>query len=211
MARDISLMAQHEVAELAEPGAPGRGGSSTMPHKQNPVGSAATLAAAQRVPGLVASFLSAMVQEHERALGGWQAEWPIVSDIIQSTGLALAAMAETAEGLTVDEERMQANMEATHGLIFAERATMLLAQTSGRAAAQELIQKAATRALTERRNFTQVLMETPEISDHISPQELADLENARHYLGSAEEFRKALLGISVGARVQRVSSLKKKR
>jgi len=88
---------------------------------------------------------------------------------------------------------------------------MLLAQTSGRAGAQELIRKAATRALTERRNFTQVLMETPEISDHISPRELADLENARHYLGSAEEFRKDLLGPSVRARMQRVSSLKKKR
>ncbi len=211
MARDIGLLAQHEVAELAEPGAPGRGGSSTMPHKQNPVGSAATLAVAQRVPGLVASFLSAMVQEHERALGGWQAEWPVVSEVVQSTGLALVAMAETAEGLTVDEYRMQANLEAAHGLIFAERAAMLLAQTLGREPAHDLIKQAATRTIAEQRNFTQVLLEMPEISDHVGLKELRDLENPQHYLGSAEAFRKALLRTSASAGTRRISSLSKKR
>src|SRR5262245_18411293 len=105
MARDMSLLMQREVTEAAEPGAQGRGGSSTMPHKRNPIGCAVTLAATLRVPGQVSAFLSAMVQEHERGVGGWQAEWPIVATVVQATGLAAASMAEVAEGLTVDEAR----------------------------------------------------------------------------------------------------------
>src|SRR5581483_6321206 len=93
MARDIILLAQNEIAEVSETSAGGRGGSSTMPHKHNPVGSVLSLAAVERVPGLVSSFLSNMVQEHERAAGGWQAEWPIIAGIIQNTGFALASMA----------------------------------------------------------------------------------------------------------------------
>src|SRR5262249_40875634 len=89
IARDISLLMQTEVAEVAEPESAGRGGSSTMPHKRNPVACTLTLAAAQRVPSEVAAFLAAMVQEHERAAGGWQAEWSIVANIIQSTGVAV--------------------------------------------------------------------------------------------------------------------------
>ena len=99
MARDISLLMQNEVGEVSEPGGEGRGGSSTMPNKHNPTACALTLAAAHRVPGLVASFLSAMLQEHERGVGGWQAEWPIIAAVVQSTGVAIASMAEVAEGL----------------------------------------------------------------------------------------------------------------
>ena len=102
MARDIALLMQNEVGEANEPGGEGRGGSSTMPNKRNPTACSLTLAAAHRVPGLVASFLSAMVQEHERAVGGWQAEWPVVASVVQSTGVAIASMAEVAEGLSVD-------------------------------------------------------------------------------------------------------------
>src|SRR5437762_14277167 len=85
MARDVSLLMQYEISEAAEPGGQGRGGSSTMPHKRNPIACAVTLAAAHRVPGEVASFLSAMVQEHEREVGGWQAEWPIGTTVIKTT------------------------------------------------------------------------------------------------------------------------------
>ena len=108
MARDISLLMQSEVGEAAEPGGEGRGGSSTMPNKRNPTACALTLAAAHRVPGLVASFLSAMLQEHERGVGGWQAEWPVVAAVIQSTGVAIASMAEVADGLSVDMQKMRA-------------------------------------------------------------------------------------------------------
>ena len=122
MARDISLLMQGEVGEAAEPESEGRGGSSTMPQKRNPIASAVTLAAASRVPGLVAAFLAGMVQEHERGVGGWQAEWPTVAGVIQSTGLAIASMAEAANGLEVDAEQMRANIEATGGSVFAEKA-----------------------------------------------------------------------------------------
>jgi 3-carboxy-cis,cis-muconate cycloisomerase len=110
---------QNEIAEVAEPTGQGRGGSSTLPHKRNPVGCTATLAAAHRVPGEVAAFLSAMVQEHERGVGGWQAEWPIVASVVQSSGLAAASMAEVAEGLSVVAVPLNKNIENTKGAIFA--------------------------------------------------------------------------------------------
>src|SRR5947207_2378760 len=135
MARDISLLMQHEVAEVFEPGDEGRGGSSTMPHKRNPAGCVVALASANRVPGMVSAFLSGMVQEHERGAGGWQAEWPVVSAVIEATGAAAACMAEVAEGLTVDPARMRSNIEDTRGNIFAERAMMMLAAKVGRDAA----------------------------------------------------------------------------
>jgi 3-carboxy-cis,cis-muconate cycloisomerase len=108
MARDVSLLMQYEVGEASEPG----GGSSSMPHKRNPAGCARSLAAAVRAPALVAAYLTGLVQEHERAVGGWQAEWPTLAALIQTTGAAGAAMADVAEGLTVDRERMRRNMNA---------------------------------------------------------------------------------------------------
>src|SRR5205807_216594 len=125
MARDIALLMQSEVAEVAEPGGFERGGSSTMPQKRNPIASAITLAAATRVPGLTSAFLSQMVQEHERAVGGWQAEWPTISAVIQATGAAVASMAEAAEGLKVDIARMKENLDASKGTVFAEKAALL--------------------------------------------------------------------------------------
>src|SRR5215472_4756640 len=153
MAQDIILLSQNEVAEVSEGGGDGRGGSSTMPHKHNPVGSTLALAAANRVPGLVASFLSAMVQEHERAAGGWQAEWPIVSSIVQSTGVAVASMAEAAEQLSVDSERMRANLQNTRGVIFPVRAMMLLAPKIGRASAQRVMEEASRTSMAQGRHL----------------------------------------------------------
>jgi 3-carboxy-cis,cis-muconate cycloisomerase len=106
IARDIALLMQHEVAEAAEPG----GGSSAMPNKRNPSGCAIALAAANRTPGLVAAFLAGMVQEHERAVGGWQAEWQTLAGLVEATGSALAAVAGAIEGLTVYPDRMLANL-----------------------------------------------------------------------------------------------------
>ena len=140
MARDLSLMMQSEVAEVAEPSEPGRGGSSTLPHKRNPVRCAIVLAAATRVPGLVGTMLSAMVQEHERALGGWQAEWETLPRIVCLTGGALEQMTELIEGLEIDAARMLANLEATQGLIFSERVAMLLASRLGKAVAHDVLE-----------------------------------------------------------------------
>jgi 3-carboxy-cis,cis-muconate cycloisomerase len=193
MARDIALLMQNEVGEASEPGSDGRGGSSTMPNKRNPTACSLTLAAAHRVPGLVASFLSAMVQEHERAVGGWQAEWPVVAAVVQSTGVAIASMAETADGLAVDTERMRVNIASTNGLIFAERAMMLLGPKIGRDVAHKILETAARKSVEQGKNLAAVLADTPEVTAHLDPVELKQLEVPEQYLGSAESFRKALV------------------
>jgi len=193
MARDITLLMQSEVGEAAEPMGDGRGGSSTMPNKQNPTACALTLAAAHRVPGVVASFLSAMTQEHERGVGGWQAEWPIIAAVVQSTGVAIASMAEAAEGLSVDTLKMRLNIENTNGAIFAERAMMLLGAKLGRDVAHRIIGAAVKKSAEKGRKLSAVLAEMSEVTMHLSPAELKELETPEQYLGSAEAFRKALV------------------
>jgi 3-carboxy-cis,cis-muconate cycloisomerase len=196
MARDIALLSQNEVGEASEPGGEGRGGSSTMPNKRNPTACSLTLASAQRVPGLVASFLSAMLQEHERGVGGLQAEWPVVATVIQSTGVAISSMAEVTEGLSVDTEKMRLNIGNTDGLIFAERAMMLLGSKLGRDVAHKLLEGAARRSANENRNLAAVLADIPEVTAQLSADDLKQLEKPEQYLGSAEAFRKALLAES---------------
>jgi 3-carboxy-cis,cis-muconate cycloisomerase len=173
MALDIALLMQFEVSEAAEPGGGGRGGSSAMPHKRNPAACMLAIAAAKRAPGLLSEFVGGMLQEHERAVGSWQAEWTSVEGIVQSAGLALESMAEVAEGLTVNVDRMRANIDQTHGAVFAERAVMILAAEQGRDTAREKVEKA--------------LRETG------SPPELPGLQSPEEYLGCAEAFRLRLL------------------
>jgi len=210
MARDIVLLAQNEVAEASEPAGSGRGGSSTMPHKRNPVGCTLALAAAQRLPGLVASFLSAMAQEHERAAGGWQAEWPIVADVVQSTGLAITSMADVADGLHVDADRMKANIAATRGVIFAERASILLGRKIGRDRAHSMLEEASRTAIATNRSLREILAESPEITEHLRPAELRDLDVAERYLGAAEEFRRGLLASLPTGRAGRSKSVQRR-
>lgn len=193
MASDISLLMQFEVAEVSEPASAGRGGSSTLPNKKNPSGCAVALAAATRVPSLVGAFLSAMVQQHERGLGGSQAEWPILRGVIQSTGVALAAMAEVAEGLKVNPARMRENLQATRGTIFAERAMILLAGVVGRVKAHELLSSAARRCEAERRSLVEILATMPDVQKHLDPATLKEIDAPEQYLGSTEGFRQALL------------------
>ena len=193
VARDISLLMQSEVAEAAESGGQGRGGSSTMPHKRNPIGCTVTLAAAERVPPLVATFLSSMVQEHERGVGGWQAEWSTVASLIQAAGLAIASLAEVVEGLTVDSARMRANLEATCGVVFAERAMMILAPALGRDIAHELLEEAVRQSVMQEKNLVEVLAAMPEVSRQVDAAALHDLQTPEKYLGVAEQFRQRLL------------------
>ncbi|HLJ89811.1 MAG TPA: 3-carboxy-cis,cis-muconate cycloisomerase [Candidatus Angelobacter sp.] len=192
MARDVSLLAQSEVAEAAEPFAGNRGGSSTMPNKRNPVGCAVALAASFRVPALVSSFLSAMVQEHERGLGGWQAEWPIVSSLVQACGVAALSMAEVMEGIAVDKERMRTNIEATHGMIFAERAMMLLGPSLGRDAAHKIIEKALQNRQPNE-SLIEILERTPQAAKLLDRAMLQELTDPERYLGIADELRKRQL------------------
>ncbi len=193
MALDVALLMQHEVGEAAEPGGEGRGGSSTMPHKRNPTGCTLALAAAHRVPGLLANFLSGMVQEHERAAGGWQAEWPAVEAIVQSAGVALASMGEAAEGLVVCPDRMRRNIESTRGAVFAERAMMLLAPALGRDVAHRLLEEASRESASSGRTLSEVLAQMSEVARVLTNAQIQNLQSPEEYLGSAEAFRVRLL------------------
>jgi len=133
------------------------------------------------------------VQEHERGVGGWQEEWPIVATVIQSTGLAISSMAEVAEGLSVNVKQMRSNIERTNGVIFAERAMMLLGSKLGRDGAHKILETAAKRCVVEGRQLADVLAEIPEVTAHIDAAALRQLEVPEQYLGCAEEFRSALL------------------
>ena len=186
IARDISLHMQTEVGEIFEPAGEGRGGSSTMPHKRNPVACAVVLAAAARVPSLAATMLSAMVQENERGLGGWHAEWETLPEIFQLTGGALHHLADTVSGLEIDAARMAANLDITHGLIFAEAVQMALGHSLGRLPAHDLVQEATRRALAEKRHLKDVLAADTRVSKHLPPTELARLFDPRQYLGVAQ-------------------------
>lgn len=189
IARDISLLMQAEVGEASEPG----GRSSSMPQKRNPAGCAITLAAATRVPGLVATFLTGMVQEHERSVGGWHAEWPTLAAVVESTGAALAAMAAAMQALAVDPERMRANIERTNGSVFAEKVIALASAALGREAAEKLVSEALERSRSSGKRFAQVLSRVPEIAGALSTEELSHLETPEAYLGMAETFRVQLL------------------
>lgn len=192
MARDISLLMQAEVDEVSEPQDGGRGGSSTMPQKRNPIASAITLAAASRMPGLAAAYLSQMPQEHERALGGWQAEWSTISSVVQTTGVALASMREAAAGLSINEQRMKQNLEATRGTIFAEKAALPLSRKLGRERAHKLLERATDPRQMRNRSLSDVLSEIPEL-DETTKSDLANLQDPEAYLGVAREFTERLL------------------
>jgi 3-carboxy-cis,cis-muconate cycloisomerase len=188
IARDISLCMQTDVAELAEPAAEGRGGSSTMPHKRNPVGCAVALTAAVRIPALVSTMLAGMVQEHERALGGWQAEWNSLPEIFQLTAGALRQMQQVAAGLTVDAAQMRDNLDKTHGLIMAEAVTLALGAKIGRMAAHQLVEKACQRALQANKHLREELAGDPAVTAELSQQEIVQLLDPAAYLGQATTF-----------------------
>lgn len=186
IARDLLLLMQTEVGEVSEPHAPGRGGSSTLPHKRNPVGATIAAAAALRVPGLVSTMLSSMVQEHGRAAGAWQAEWETLPEIFLLVHGAVVHLTHVILGLEVDPARMRENLELTRGLILAEAVTVALAPALGRMTAHQLVERACTQALTERRHLRQVLWEVMEVRTALSEDALARLFDPRHYVGLAD-------------------------
>ena len=193
IARDISLMTQTEVAVVAEPAAAGRGGSSTMPHKRNPVGCAVALSAAVRVPQLVATIQAGMVQEHERALGGWQAEWEALPQIVMLCAGSLAQMRAVAAGLSVDTERMRANLDATRGQIMAEAVTLALGARLGRLEAHHLVEQACRRVNETGRHLRETLADAPQISTLLSAAEIDALLDPANYTGQAAAFVERVL------------------
>ncbi|MCD5993578.1 3-carboxy-cis,cis-muconate cycloisomerase [Pseudomonas sp. CDFA 602] len=188
LGRDVSLLMQTEVGEVFEPSAPGKGGSSTMPHKRNPVGAAVMISAATRTPGLVATMLAAMPQEHERSLGLWHAEWETLPQLCCLVSGSLQQALQVVPGLEVDEQRMLVNLESTQGLVLAEAVSIALAQRIGRDAAHHLIEQSCRRAVEQGAHLRQVLGETAQVTEQLSSDELDRLLDPAHYLGQARRW-----------------------
>ncbi len=173
---------------MFEPAGEGRGGSSTMPHKRNPVGCAAILSAATRVPALVSTMLSAMVQEDERGMGGWHAEWETLPEIVCLTGGAVHKLAQIVPEMEMDSERMRENLGLSKGMIFAEGLTAALGEKIGRVQARKQIEAACQRAGVGKQELRSVIEKNTELSKHLSSAELDQLFDARNYSGSANQF-----------------------
>ena len=188
LGRDISLLMQTEAGEVFEPSAPGKGGSSTMPHKRNPVGAAVLIGAATRVPGLLSTLFSAMPQEHERSLGLWHAEWETLPEICCLVSGSLKQALLVADGLEVDVERMARNLDLTQGLVLAEAVSIVLAQRVGRDTAHHLLEHCCKRAVAEQRQLRAVLGDEPQVTAELSPAELDDLLDPAHYLGQSRTW-----------------------
>jgi 3-carboxy-cis,cis-muconate cycloisomerase len=192
VARDVVLLAQTEVGEVRE-GVPGRGGSSTLPHKRNPVAAISALAAAIRAPGLVATLLGAMAHEHQRAAGAWHAEWRPFSELLETVGSAAAWLRDCLEHLEVDAARMRANLELTHGALLAERVTTALAGDLGRHAAHEIVEAAAREAFASGRPLAEILSEDGDVAARLDADAIGRLLDPADYLGANDELiRRAL-------------------
>ncbi len=179
-ALDLVLLAQTEVGEVVA----GAGGSSTLPHKRNPIGAVRARACAERVPPLAALLLAAMAQEHERGAGGWHAEWEPLTQALALTGGAAAAVRETLEGLEVRPDRMRANLEATGGRLLAERIVLALAPVAGRAEADAAVQAAAAQT----GSFRGALLAQPVVAAQLDGAALDTLLDPAGYLGATATF-----------------------
>ncbi|MDB5502343.1 MAG: 3-carboxy-cis,cis-muconate cycloisomerase [Tardiphaga sp.] len=193
IARDVSLMMQTDVGEAFEPAGEGRGGSSTLPHKRNPVAAAIALSAATMAPNLTATIFAAQVQDHERSAGPWHAEWPTLPTLQLVTSGALAAIVDIAEGLEVDADRMRVNLDATHGLIMAEAVTFALAEKLGKSDAHHLVEAATKRAIAEKRHLRDVLGDDPKVRAQLSADKIAELFEPMNYQGASQALIDRLL------------------
>jgi 3-carboxy-cis,cis-muconate cycloisomerase len=179
VARDITLLAQTEVGEARERGEGGRGDSSAMPHKRNPVAAVSALAAARAAPGLAATLLASMEQEHERAAGAWQAEWRALAELVRAAGAAVAWVREALERLEVDPARMQENLDER---TLAEHVANALGATLGRETAREVVRDAAATG----RPFAEAVAADPRVD--LSGEEIAALLDPARALGAADAF-----------------------
>jgi 3-carboxy-cis,cis-muconate cycloisomerase len=188
ISRDVILMAQTEVGEVTEPTDGGRGGSSTLPHKQNPILSVIAAADTRRVQALAQTLYGTMSGEHERAAGAWHTEWEVLSDALALTGGAAAAVRETTEGLVVYPEKMRQNLDEMGGVLMAENVTTVVADRLGRLEAHEIVGAAARRAADGGRPFRDELLAEHDLSERLSPEEIDAALDPAGYLGSAGEF-----------------------
>jgi len=185
LATDVILLMQTEVAEVFEPHQAGRGGSSTMPQKRNPIACEYVLAAARGVHAAAPLMLGAMAQDHERATGPWQAEDLALPQAFVLTSGAFKHAIALAEGLVVDVAAMRRNLDRTGGLIMAEAVMMAVAARLGREAAHHRVQAACDRVAADGSAFLDALAADDAIAGAFSPAELAERLRPEAYLGRA--------------------------
>jgi 3-carboxy-cis,cis-muconate cycloisomerase len=188
MARDITLLAQAEVAEIAEGEGSAHGTSSTLPQKQNPVRAVLILAAAERAPGLVGTAFHAMVQEHERATGAWHAEWETQRQLLRLAGGATHHAARMLETLKVDSARMEQNLAITGGLVMAESLAGRLSAKIDPAVAKALVRRCSEESAARHVPFAEVVALDAEVRQHLSDAEIASAFDPLQYLGSAQDL-----------------------
>ncbi len=193
IARDISLHGQGEVGELHEAAPTDEGSSSAMPHKRNPVSCMHVLVASNQAPALVSSLLSAMPQEHERGLGGWQSEWPTLQTLFAAAMSASAAMAELSERLEVDTAKMKSNLQSTREVVFSERLATSLIPQLGRLEAQELVSDLVAKSNAHGKRLSELAAEDATIQSTLNAAGLEAVFSIELSLGSSEELTNRLL------------------
>ncbi|KAA8919596.1 3-carboxy-cis,cis-muconate cycloisomerase [Xanthomonas sontii] len=197
--RDVALLMQSEVAEAFEPAAAGKGGSSAMPHKRNPVGCVVAIAAATRAPGLLSTLFAALPQEHERAVGGWHAEWETLPELVRLSAGSLAQVRVLIEGLELDRARMAAHLDSHGGLLYAEAVAVNLAAHLGKAAAHALVETAVRRALATQQHLRVVLAEEPQVTAVLAPADLDALFASDSWRGMAAVWIERVLAAQARA------------
>lgn len=194
IATDVVVMAQNEIGELTEAGGVGRGVSSAMPHKRNPIGSILVRSAAIRAPGLVATVLAASVHDSERATGAWHAEWVALRDLLHLAGGAVTTMAEVLDGLKVNADVMATNVTSRGSVMFAESVARALTAHVDRATAQAIVSDAATQASSTGHSFRDALRTDPAASAHLTADaQAAAFDPAPHVAAAAHLVRTGLL------------------
>ncbi|RVT96356.1 adenylosuccinate lyase family protein [Rhodovarius crocodyli] len=188
IALDVMLMSQTELGEVSEAHAPGRGGSSTMPQKRNPISCEYVQAQARGVQALAGQMMGAMAQDFERGTGNWQTELLAIGQAFNLTHGALQASRDIIEGLVVDPARMARNLDATHGLIVGEQVMMGLAPVLGRGTAHHLVNHACDKALAEGRPLAEVLLAEPAVATSMTPEAVLRLTDPKTYLGQCGAF-----------------------
>ncbi len=188
LATDVILLAQTEVGELAEPYVAGRGSSSTMPQKRNPIASEYILAAARTVHALMPVMFGAMAADHERATGPWQAEILALPQAFVLTHGALQHAGAIAEGMVIDAQRMRRNLDLTGGLIVAEAVMMGLAAHIGRGEAHHVVKHACDAALEEGLSLADALARQQAVATRLDRAAIERLTDPAHYLGSTDAF-----------------------
>ena len=188
ISQDIILLAQTEIGEVAEPSGEGRGGSSTLPHKRNPILSVTASANARRVQDLGRTLQAAMAQEHERAAGAWHSEWEALSEALALAGGAAANVREVTAGLEVHPKKMRENLGATKGMLLAENVTAVASEKLGRLKAHDLVEAACRRALADEKHLREELLQDRRIREALSEGEIDAALDPAGYLGSAGAF-----------------------